>query len=90
MTSILPNAAPAKAPRERLTQKRVSYNYKDQKKRSGFASPASLSISTNGRPYTRLVVDAFYSKNITSHDVAGYLGVKLKHLKQISETVGIG
>jgi len=63
---------------------------KKRKKGSGFASQASLSISANGRPYTRLVVEAFYSRRISSHDVAGYLGIKLKHLKQISETVGIG
>jgi Zn-dependent peptidase ImmA (M78 family) len=73
-------------------QKRAEYHAEIRKPRrgGGFASQASLSISANGKPYTRLVIDAYSSNRITSRDVSSYLSIKLKYLKQIGETVGIG
>lgn len=74
-------------------QKREEYKIENKSKpkpHGGPVHPVIRSISTNGKPFTRLVVDAYHSNYITSHDLANYLGVKVNHLKRISETVGIG
>ncbi len=59
------------------------------KKKGGFVPPSTNVVSATGKPYTRLVIDAFNSNRITTSDASDYLGVKLKHLGKISQAVGI-
>lgn len=41
------------------------------------------SLSDLGRPFIGLVLDNFHKRNITLGDVAGYLGVRVKHVETI-------
>ena len=59
------------------------------KKKGGFVPPSTNVVSATGKPYTRMVIDAFNSNRITTSDASDYLGVKLKHLGKISRAVGI-
>jgi len=52
-------------------------------KRKGLVPPATEAISTVGKPFVRLVLEAFSSGRITPSDVADYLGVRLRHLYSI-------
>ncbi len=71
--------------------KREQYleQYKKIGKTSGFVPPATNVISLAGKPYTRLVLNAFDNNIITSSDISNYLDVRLKHLKAIGERVGV-
>lgn len=55
---------------------------------TGGPPPASLALSRNGLPFTRLVLQAYYGDWITAADVSNYLSVKLKHLTEIEHKVG--
>ena len=44
-------------------------------------------VRDNGRHYTRLILEAYESKQITAADVSDYLGVRLKHLPRIADAV---
>ena len=59
------------------------------KKSSGFLPPSTNIVSASGKPYARIVIDAFNSNLITSSDTSDYLGARLKHLAKISQEVGI-
>ncbi|MBT9132403.1 MAG: hypothetical protein DDT33_00919 [Firmicutes bacterium] len=52
-------------------------------------SPAIDVVSTSGKPFVRLVLDAFAVGRITTSDVADYLGVRLKHLKKIEQIISV-
>src|SRR5256885_831979 len=56
-------------------------------KKKGFVSPAVDAVSALGKPYVRLVLDAFRSLKLTANDVADYLGVRLKHLDAVGHAV---
>lgn len=74
-------------------QKRAEYQMQSanssSKKKSGIVHPVTKSLSTNGKPFTKIVVNAYHSSIITASDLSNYLGVKLHHLKRLSETVGV-
>jgi Zn-dependent peptidase ImmA (M78 family) len=55
----------------------------------GFAPPATDALSAAGKPFVRMVLRALNANQITASDVADYLGVRLKHLPRITETVGM-
>lgn len=59
------------------------------KKRSkgGFVTPAVDAISSKGKPFVSLVVDAMNSSVITQSDASDYLGVKAKHFAKIELAV---
>ena len=63
--------------------------YQKTGKSSGFVPPATDVISLAGKPYTRLVLGAFDTNKITSSDVSNFLGVRIKHLQEIGEIVGV-
>jgi hypothetical protein len=44
-----------------------------------------MAIARNGRPLTRLVLEAFGEERITASDVAEILNVRLRHLARIRE-----
>jgi Zn-dependent peptidase ImmA (M78 family)/transcriptional regulator with XRE-family HTH domain len=52
---------------------------------TGFAPYPRVVVRDLGKRYTRTVLDAYEREQITSADVADYLGVRLKHLADISE-----
>jgi len=58
-----------------------------QREERGFAPPSRLAVRNNGRRYTRLVLEALERDRITPADVSDYLGVRLKHLDDITMTV---
>jgi Zn-dependent peptidase ImmA (M78 family) len=58
---------------------------KARPKPSGFAPPHQLALATAGRLFARLVLESYYKERITSSDVAGFLGLKLKHLPRIEQ-----
>lgn len=47
------------------------------------------SLSDLGRPFIGLVLDNFHQRNITLGDVAGYLGVRVKHIETIERRMVI-
>ena len=47
------------------------------------------SLSDLGRPFIGLVLDNFHQRNITLGDVAGYLGVRVKHIETIERRMAI-
>lgn len=62
--------------------------YRSTPKAKGYVPPAVDTVSEMGKPFVRLILEAFNSERITSSDAADYLGVRLKHLSKISELVG--
>lgn len=46
-----------------------------------------ISIRNNGYLFVKLALDAYYQENITSSDLSNYLGIKLKHLPNIEQTL---
>lgn len=61
--------------------------YKNLRKRKGFVAPAVDVVSSSGKLYVSLVLDAYTTNRITPSDVSDYLGVRLKHLKKITEAI---
>lgn len=54
------------------------------REQEGYAPVFRIALRDNGRPYTRLVLEAFEREQITAADVSDYLGVRLKHLDLIA------
>ena len=71
-------------------QKRAQYRkeYESRKKQEGFAPPYVEAVSSVGRSFARLVLDAFHQEKITASDVSDYFSVRLKHLSNIEHLVG--
>ena len=59
---------------------------KKNKSTAGFVAPPQNVISLAGKPFVRLVIDAFHTNRITANDVSDYLGVRLKHLDKIIQS----
>jgi Zn-dependent peptidase ImmA (M78 family) len=55
--------------------------------RSGFESPVTRAVSTQGAGYVRLVLESYHQGRITLSDVSTYLGVRTKHLSRIERAV---
>jgi hypothetical protein len=70
-------------------KKRRQYleEFERRSKGKGFVSPARDAVSALGKPYVRLVLEAFRSLRVTANDVADYLGVRLKHLDAVGSAV---
>lgn len=54
----------------------------------GGPSPAVMAVKNLGRPFVRLVLDAYENDRIDLSTVSDYLGVKLRHLPRIRELAG--
>ncbi|HQU45856.1 MAG TPA: hypothetical protein PK867_23780 [Pirellulales bacterium] len=63
--------------------------YERPEREKSFLSPARDAVSSAGRPFVSLVLDAFNDDRITTSDVSDFLGVRLKHLDKISEILGM-
>jgi Zn-dependent peptidase ImmA (M78 family) len=57
--------------------------YSSRTVKSGFAPPDIMAIATNGKRFTRMVLDAYSDDKISTSDVFEYLGVRPKHLDSI-------
>jgi Zn-dependent peptidase ImmA (M78 family) len=53
----------------------------------GFAPLHRVALRDNGRRYTRLILEALERERITPADVSDYLGVRLKHLDDITSAL---
>jgi Zn-dependent peptidase ImmA (M78 family) len=54
---------------------------------SGFAPPSTMAVATNGRLFTRLVLDAYADEKIGTSDVLELLGVRAKHVDAIRNSL---
>ena len=59
-----------------------------QKNRSGGPPPYRMAIRDRGRPYVRLVLDAYHRDALTDSSVSNLLSLKLKHLLALEREVG--
>ena len=69
------------------------HEYKEKQRtegRPGFAPYHRLMLRKNGKPYTRQVFSAYYDKRITLSDVADYLGVRIRYLKDMERESFVG
>ena len=57
------------------------------KPKKGFAPPATMAVSTVGNLFTRLVLDSYYQRKITSSNLSDFLNVRLKHFTKIEKQV---
>lgn len=55
--------------------------------RKGFAPPHRVALSTAGPLFVRLVLNSYYTQQITVGDVSDFLGIRLKHLSKIESEV---
>ncbi len=62
---------------------------KGKAKSQGGPSPSVNVVSAAGKPFVRLVLEAFYADRLTTSDVSDFLGVNMKHLHPIGEAVGM-
>jgi Zn-dependent peptidase ImmA (M78 family)/transcriptional regulator with XRE-family HTH domain len=60
------------------------------KESKGGPEPAVMTVRNLGRPFVRLVLDAYAEDRISLSAVSSYLGVKLKHLPRIEDLVRRG
>lgn len=56
--------------------------------RDGGPPPYRMAVRDRGRPYVRLVIDAYYRDLITPSTLSSLLGLKLKHLPSLQREVG--
>lgn len=61
---------------------------KARKQQGGFLPPADDVVSSAGRPYVSLVLNALHNDLITRSDASDYLRVRLKHLPKIQDLAG--
>ena len=77
-------------------QKRAEYRKQYERRQRGKArsqggpSPSVNVVSAAGKPFVRVVLEAFYAEKLTTSDVSDFLGVKMQHLQPIGEAVGMG
>ena len=57
---------------------------------SGGPPPHRMAIRDRGRPYVRLVLDAYYRDLISSSNLSRLLSLKLRHLPNLEREVGSG
>lgn len=56
--------------------------------KEGGPPPYRMTVRDRGRPYVRLVLDAYYRELITPSTLSSLLGLKLKHLPALRHEVG--
>lgn len=54
---------------------------------AGFAPPSTMAVATNGRLFTRLILDAYSEERIGTSDVVEILGARAKHFDKIRKTI---
>jgi Zn-dependent peptidase ImmA (M78 family) len=51
---------------------------------------ALIAIRDVGKPFARIVLDAYHANTITGRDVSDFLGIRLKHLDRIEQRLASG
>lgn len=46
-------------------------------------------VSNLGRPLVRMILDTYYRDRLTLSDVAGYLGIKTRHIAKLEQLTGV-
>lgn len=54
------------------------------------SNPARDAVSNFGSPFIRLLLNNYYQDRITLSDVSSYLGLRVRHVPKIEQTVGLG
>lgn len=60
---------------------------RDREKSAGGPSPSVMAVRNLGRPFVRLVLDAYAQDRIALATASDYLGVKVRHLRRIESLV---
>ena len=70
-------------------EKRQQYQdeYASKPRSKGFLAPAQDVLSRLGRPLVRLVLDGLNAERLTTSDASDILGVRLKHLSELTHAV---
>lgn len=68
----------------------IEFKEKRRATQKGMAPYHYLMLRKNGKPYTRQVFSAYYDAKLTLSDVADYLGVRIKHLRDIEHDAFVG
>jgi Zn-dependent peptidase ImmA (M78 family) len=71
----------------RARQARDEARLQDQEFRR---NPPREAINNFGKPFIRLVLNNYYQDRITLSDVSSYLGLRVRHVPKIEQTMGIG
>ena len=72
----------------KMKKEEIETKYQSKtKKTGGFVPPDVLSISRSGKLFTRLVLNSYHNNTITSSDLSEYLGVRLKHIPNIEDSI---
>ena len=58
-----------------------------EKAKEGFASPSVLAVATAGTHFVRLALSSYYNEKITPSDLSEFLGVRLKHMSRIEQSI---
>jgi Zn-dependent peptidase ImmA (M78 family)/DNA-binding XRE family transcriptional regulator len=53
-------------------------------------NPPRDAVSNYGKPFIRLVLNNYYQDHITLSDVSSYLGLRVRHVPKIEQTLGFG
>jgi Zn-dependent peptidase ImmA (M78 family)/transcriptional regulator with XRE-family HTH domain len=61
---------------------------RQRREKDGGPPPYRMAVRDRGRPYVRLVLDAYYRDFITPSTLSSLLGLKLKHLPALQHEVG--
>jgi len=64
------------------------YRVKKEKSKGGFVPPSIDALSKSGRKYSDLIIRSLKSKKINSTQASEYFGLKLKHIRAISASLG--
>jgi Zn-dependent peptidase ImmA (M78 family)/DNA-binding transcriptional regulator YiaG len=59
----------------------------EERNRSGYAPPHAVALNRVGRLYARAVLDGFHEGRVSPSDLARYLGLKLRHLRDFEAAV---
>lgn len=63
---------------------------KEKKETGGFVPPSTNVVSSKGKTFVGLVMDALNLSVISPLDASDYLGVKTKHFQKIEKALGVG
>jgi len=76
--------------RSQFREEYQRFKLSQRKDGGGGPNPAVMAVKNLGRPFVRLVLDAYENDRIDLSTVSDYLGVKLRHLPRIRELAAGG
>ncbi len=82
--------------RQKREQYRAEYIAQEARRRAKLQdqefrrNPPRDAVSNFGKPFVRLVLNNYYQSRITLSDVSSYLGLRIRHVPKIEQTLGLG